>query len=57
MSLEGQCFELVDLIKEKLVDLHNILNEAFQKCFEGGKKCREQCFQSGGNYFEGDKAE
>jgi hypothetical protein len=58
MSLKGQRFESIDSIKENLLaDLRYIPNEVFQKCFEGRKKGWEQCIQSGGNYFEGDKAE
>jgi hypothetical protein len=58
MLLKGRHFESIDSIKENsLADLHSIPNEAFQKCFEGWKKCWERCIQSGGDYFEGEKAE
>jgi transposase len=58
MSLRGLRFESIDSIKENLLaDLRSIPNEAFQKCFEGWRKCWERCIQSGGDYFEGDNAE
>jgi hypothetical protein len=58
VSLKGRRFESIVWIKEhSLADLRSIPNEAFQKCFEGWKKRWERCIQSGGDYFEGDKAE
>jgi hypothetical protein len=58
MSLKGRRLESIDSIKENaLADLRSILNEAFQKCFEGWKKRWERYIHSGGDYFENDKAE
>jgi hypothetical protein len=58
MLFKGRHFESIDSIKENsLADLRSIPYEAFQKCFEGWKKRWEQYIQSGGDYFEGNKAE
>lgn len=36
---KGQCFQLIDSIKEdSLLELHSVPNEKFQKCFQGWKK-------------------
>jgi uncharacterized protein (DUF927 family) len=58
MLMKGRRFESIDSTKENLlVDLSNILNEAFQNCFKGWKKHWDLFIQSGGDYIEGDKAE
>jgi hypothetical protein len=37
--------------------LCSIPNKAFQECFQNWKKHWEQSIKSGGEYFEGDKAQ
>jgi len=55
--LKGQ-FESVEEIKENsLAELRNILKEAFQESFQNWKKHWARYIKSGGEYFEGDKAQ
>jgi hypothetical protein len=46
-------------IKEtsSLAELCSTPKQAFQECFQNWKKCWQQCLKSGGEYFEGDKAQ
>jgi transposase len=57
-TLNGRRFESVEAIKtNSLAHLRCIPKTAFQECFRTLKKCWQQCIQSRGEYFEGDKAE
>jgi hypothetical protein len=49
---------MVAEIEENLPqDLHAILQNTFQDTFQNWKKRWEQCINSGGEYFEGDKSD
>ncbi|GFG40358.1 hypothetical protein Cfor_12492, partial [Coptotermes formosanus] len=57
-TLKGRRFESIEAIKaNSLAELRSVPNEAFQECFKTLKKRWQQCMQSRGEYFEGDKAE
>jgi hypothetical protein len=57
-TLKGSHFESMEVIKtNSLAHLHIIPKTAFQECFRTLKKRWQQCIQSRGEYFEGDKAE
>jgi hypothetical protein len=57
-TLKGQRFQSVKEIKENsLEDLRAIPKNAFQDSFRKWKKRWERCFNSQGEYFEGDKTE
>jgi histone-lysine N-methyltransferase SETMAR len=57
-TLKGRRFESIDAIKtNSLAHLCSIHKTAFQECFRTLQKRWQQCIQSRGKYFEGDKAE
>ena len=57
-TLKGRRFESIEAIKtNSLAHLHSSPKTAFQECFRTLKKRWQQCIQSRGEYFEGDKAE
>jgi transposase len=57
-TLKGRRFESTEAIKtNSLAHLCSIPKTAFQECFRTMKKRWQQCIQSRGEYFEGDKAE
>ena len=49
--IEGKRFAMIEKVKEKSA----ISKNAFQKCFEDGKKRWLRCIISEGGYFKGDK--
>jgi hypothetical protein len=57
-TLKGRHFESIEAIKtNSLAHLRSIPKTAFHECFRTLKKHWQQCIQSRGEYFEGDKAE
>jgi transposase len=57
-TLKGRRFESTEAIKtNSLAHLRCIPKTAFQECFRTLKKRWQQCIQSRGEYFEGDKAQ
>jgi hypothetical protein len=56
--MKGWQFESVKEIKENLLaELRIILKEVFQDCFQNWKKHGEGYIKSGGEYFNGGKAQ
>ena len=57
-ELKGCRFESIEAIKtNSLAHLRSIPKTAFQECLRTLKKRWQQCIQSRGEYFEGNKAE
>jgi len=57
-ALKARRFESIEAIKTNSQEhLRSIPKKAVQECFKTLKKCWQQCIQSRGEYFEGDKAE
>jgi len=57
-TLQGCRFQTTEEIKENsLQDLCAIPQNTFQDEFQNWKKCWEQCINSRGEYFEGDKSD
>jgi hypothetical protein len=55
--LKGWQFASVETKEDLLAEICSIPKEELQECFQYWRKCWEQCIKSGGEYFEGDKAQ
>jgi hypothetical protein len=59
-TLKGQGFESIEDTEENsLTELRSIpkKKKSFQDCFQNWKNLWERCIKTGGEYFEGDKAD